>query len=267
MDLLASTIFGFSFIFLMTSLGAMIVFFFHRSVNEVVRNAVFGFGAGAMLSASFWGLLIPSVEEAKAQNLPYPAFIPCVGGFLIGCLVILALDIVIPLFQDSPKKSDTRGADQVTRALKLIFAVSIHNAPEGAACGLVFGHAFKVTGAEQTIAIRAALGLCIGIGIQDIPEGAAVALPVRELTGSTWKGFIAGVLSGAVEPIAAVIALWTTHFFEKIDPWALGFSAGAMMYVTLEEMVPSAMSGTRPRLSLWVTLLGFLGMTIVEQVV
>jgi ZIP family zinc transporter len=223
-----------------------------------------------MLSATFWGLLIPSIEGAKSQNLPFPPFVPCVVGFLLGCLMIFSLDIVIPLFQDTRKKSDasseTIAQQKAARALKLILAVAIHNAPEGAACGLVFGHAFKAAGAEQTAAIRTALGLCIGIGIQDIPEGAAVALPVRELTGSAWKGFIAGALSGAVEPVAAGIALAMTRFFEAIDPWALGFSAGAMLYVTLEELVPDAMSGSRPRLTLWVMLLGFLAMTIGEQV-
>jgi ZIP family zinc transporter len=271
MDIILSTIFGFSFIFLMTSLGSLIVFFFHHSVNEVVRNAIFAAGAGVMLSASFWGLLAPSIEEAKAQNLPFPAFVPCVAGFLLGCLVIFALDLIVPLFQDSHKKSDgfaeAIAQQKAVRAVKLFLAVSIHNAPEGAACGLVFGHAFKATGADQTTAIRTAIALCIGIGLQDIPEGAAVALPVRELTGSTWKGFIAGVLSGAVEPIAGGIALAMTRFFEAIDPWALGFSAGAMLYVTLEELVPDAMGGSRPRLSLWVMLLGFLAMTIGEQLV
>jgi ZIP family zinc transporter len=274
MDPLLSTIFGLSFIFLMTSLGSSIVFFFARSVNEVIRNSVFGFAGGVMLSAAFWGLLTPAIEEAKSQNLSYPFWIPCVLGFFFGCLLILSLDIILPFFlnhvKTSVKKSDDLkdyDKDKTARAMKLFLAIAIHNIPEGMACGLVFGHGLKASGADQETAIRSAIGLSIGIGLQDIPEGAAVALPVRELTGSVTLGFVLGVLSGLVEPIAGLAALYLTSSLKQFDPWALGFSAGAMIYVTLEELLPEAMSGTKPKCSLWATLIGFIGMTIGEQLV
>jgi ZIP family zinc transporter len=260
MDPILATTFSLSFIFLMTSLGSGIVFLFRRTVNEVVRNAVFGFAAGVMLSAAFWGLLIPAIAEAKTQNLSYPDWIPCIVGFFFGCLLILALDLVLPFFLKSSKKSDdskVSDKERTARAVKLFLAVAIHNIPEGVACGLVFGHGLKTSGAEQATAI----------GIQDIPEGAAVALPVRELTGSTPLGFVLGVLSGLMEPIAGLGALYLTTFLKQIDPWALGFSAGAMLYVTIKELVPEAMSGTRRKLSLWTTLIGFMAMTIGEQLV
>jgi ZIP family zinc transporter len=284
----AATIFGFSFIFLMTSLGSAIVFFFRGTLNETIRCSVFGFAGGVMISASFWGLLTPSLEEAAEQNLSYPEWIPCVVGFVLGCLFLLALDIVVPLcIKEEPKDAEgttNLGAlsdvplvgDQpdpsanrkmgLARAFKLFLAITIHNIPEGVACGLVFGHALKKEGEEQTKAIASAIGLSVGIGIQDIPEGAAVSLPIFEMSGSVLRGFIYGVLSGLVEPIFAGLALVIATLLKTIDPWALAFSGGAMIYVTIEELIPEAMSGPHPRISIWMFVLGFLLMMIGEQV-
>jgi ZIP family zinc transporter len=180
-----------------------------------------GFAAGVTLSAALCSLLAPSIAEAKKQDLPFPAFARCVVSFFFRCLLILLLDILIPLFL----KRDQAGAleEQKRRTFKLSLAIAIHNIPEGAACELVFGHGLKATGAAQTTAIRAAVGLSIGIGVQNIPEGAAVALSVRELTGRSVKGFLSGVLSGAMEPFVAGLALVMTQFLTDIDPWALGF--------------------------------------------
>jgi ZIP family zinc transporter len=288
MDPVPATVFGFSFIFLMTSLGSAIVFFFRGTINEVVRNAVFGFAGGVMLSASFWGLLNPSLEEAIEQGLSYPAWIPCVVGFILGCVFLLALDIFVPLCvkPDPAEASEAQSTKSgltpeplletgddpeqrkmgLARAFKLFLAITIHNIPEGVACGLVFGHALKKSGSEQTDAIAAAVGLAIGIGIQDIPEGAAVSLPIREMSGSVLRGFIYGVLSGLVEPVFASLALVISTLLQTIDPWALGFSGGAMIYVTIEELIPEAMSGSKPRVSIWMFVLGFVLMMVGEQV-
>lgn len=249
-----------------------------------------------MLSASFWGLLTPSLEEAADQDLPYPEWIPCAVGFVVGCLFLLCLDIVVPLCikEEQMERSEGTtasaalndlpliGADRadpadrtdpaerrkmaLKRAFKLFLAITIHNIPEGVACGLVFGHALKDEGDEQTKAIGAAVGLAIGVGIQDIPEGAAVSLPIFEMSGSVLRGFIYGVLSGLVEPIFASLALVISTLLKTIDPWALAFSGGAMIYVTMEELIPEAMLGRHPRVSMWMFVLGFLLMMIGEQV-
>jgi ZIP family zinc transporter len=293
MDPIPATIFGFSFIFLMTSLGAAVVFFFRGTINETIRNAVFGFAGGIMLSASFWGLLKPSIEEAVQQNLSYPAWVPCVVGFVLGCLFLLSLDILVPLCikQDPAYGLESQGSRSslaeplmgepllperaedpdkqkmgLARAFKLFLAITIHNIPEGVACGLVFGHALKESGDEQKKAIGAAVGLAIGIGIQDIPEGAAVSLPIHEMSGSVVRGFVYGVLSGLVEPIGASLALVISELLTTIDPWALAFSGGAMIYVTVEELIPEAMSGSRPMVSIWMFVLGFVLMMIGEHV-
>jgi ZIP family zinc transporter len=296
MNAIGATIFGLSFIFLMTSAGSAIVFFFHKQISPLVRAAVFGFAGGVMFSASFWGLLTPSFEEASEQNLPYPAWIPTVIGFFLGCVFLFVLDILVPLCtkvpdgtlqnknvttpllaesegQSPPLPGDAPGANdpeelkaRLARAFKLFLAITIHNIPEGVACGLACGIAFKEKGDERKNKIATAVGLAIGIGVQDVPEGAAVSLPIREISGSTLRGFIYGVLSGLVEPIAGALSFAIATFLKTIDPWALAFSGGAMIYVTVEELIPEAMEAGWPRVSIWMFNLGFILMMIGEQV-
>jgi ZIP family zinc transporter len=301
MDPIPATIFGFSFIFLMTSLGAAIVFFFRGTINEAVRSAIFGFAGGIMVSASFWGLLLPALEEAEEEKHNYPDWLPLVIGFVLGCLFLFSLDLTVPLCikQEEGQAVDvntlTSGANELgsgmselpllsasqkgeqnedsperklrlARAFKLFLAITIHNIPEGVACGLSFGHALKQEGEEKKKAIATAVGLSIGIGIQDIPEGAAVSLPIWEISGSVMRGFVYGVLSGLVEPIGATAALGISTFLKAIDPWALAFSGGAMIYVTIEELVPEAMGGEHPLVSIWMFVLGFVLMMVGEQI-
>jgi ZIP family zinc transporter len=287
MDALGATIFGLSFIFLMTSAGSAIVFFFHKQISPLVRAAVFGFAGGVMVSASFWGLLTPALEEAKDQNLRYPEWIPLVVGFFLGCCFLFALDLLVPIcLKQKEGSSDTKSMPtpllepdapeevalaletkaRLARAFKLFLAITIHNIPEGVACGLAFGIAFKKQGDERKNEIATAVGLAIGIGVQDVPEGAAVSLPIREISGSTLRGFIYGVLSGLVEPIAGALSFAIATFLTTIDPWALAFSGGAMIYVTVEELIPEAMEAGWPKVSIWMFNLGFILMMIGEHV-
>jgi ZIP family zinc transporter len=286
MDGVGATVFGLSFIFLMTSLGSAIVFFFHKKINPLVHAAVFGFAGGVMVSASFWGLLTPSLEEAEDQGLSYPAWIPLVIGFFLGCCFLFALDILVPICIKQDTSSEAKSMPtpllqpevteetalaletktRLARAFKLFLAITIHNIPEGVACGLAFGIALKKTGEDQRKEIATAVGLAIGIGIQDIPEGAAVSLPIREISGSTLRGFIYGVLSGLVEPVAGALSFAIATFLTAIDPWALAFSGGAMIYVTVEELIPEAMEAGWPKVSIWMFNLGFILMMIGEHV-
>jgi ZIP family zinc transporter len=278
-----ATVFGFSFIFLMTSLGSAIVFFFRKRINQTLECAIFAFAAGVMISAAFWSLLVPAVTEAEEQNLSYPSWVPCLVGFILGCGFIQLLDFVVPLcIKPEPSKTkeddeaeqeneveqteevneselmvDEERNERLARAFKMFLAITVHNIPEGVACGLVFGHALKKEGEDRTKAITAAVGLAVGIGVQDFPEGAAVSLPIREISGSTWRGFIYGVLSGLVEPIAASLALAIANILEMIDPWTLAFSGGAMLYVTVQELIPEAMRTKRPAISMWLFVAGF----------
>jgi ZIP family zinc transporter len=286
-----SVVFGLSFLFLTTSAGAALVFLFRKGMNASVKAAVFGFASGVMIAASFWGLLTPAIHESKIQGLSYPFWIPTVVGFVVGCLLLLGIDLFSVLMAKRAKAHSDERLDngeseaeveleveaevdveaerereiRLRNAHKLFLAVLIHNIPEGCACGLVFGHALKQEGEEKTKAIAAAVSLSIGIGIQDFPEGAAVAIPIKEISGSALRGFIYGVLSGAVEPAAGGLALLISQAWRKIDPWALAFSAGAMLYVTIEELVPESLGGGYPKVSMWMFVLGFVVVTIGEH--
>jgi ZIP family zinc transporter len=275
MNATASVVFGLSFLFLSTALGSALVFLFTDGMNGTLKSSVFGFAIGVIMAASFWGLLTPAIQEAEAQELSYPFWIPTVVGFVIGCLFLLAVDFVGLLIANrkgAPKEGSVEEEEEdVDRkaklriATKLFLAVLVHNIPEGCACGLVFGHALKREGEERTKAVAAAVSLSIGFGIQDFPEGAAVAIPIREISGSTLRGFVYGLLSGLVEPIAGGLVMLISQTWAMIDPWALAFAAGAVLYATLEELVPEALSGGCPRLSMWMFVLGFVSATITEQ--
>jgi ZIP family zinc transporter len=273
MNEIGATIFGFGFIFLMTTSGAAIVFFFKNALKPYISSAVMGFASGIMISASFFSLLNPSLEEALEQNLNYPHWIPCLIGFIIGCAFIFCLDLVVPYIINEENENDhieeTNLVDhqlRVKKALKLFLAVTLHNIPEGVACGLVFGAAHNKPSEKKDDALTAAIGLAIGIGIQNIPEGAAVSLPVKEMSGSNLRGFIYGMLSGIVEPIFATLALVLSTQLKIIDPWALAFSAGAMIYVVIDELVPEAQQTGYPRTSIISFVIGFIVMMILEFV-
>jgi ZIP family zinc transporter len=285
-----ATALGLGFIWAMTSLGSAIVFFFRGDLRPWIRSAILAFAGGIMVSASFFAVLMPALEEAQEQDLPFPYWLPAFLGYLLGCGFILLLDWVVPCIvgkevseeKDGDKQlplpsgdympidgvDENRGTDafqRKKRAWKLFLSVTLHNIPEGVACGLVFGAAHnQPAGRERENAVLKALGLALGIGIQNIPEGAAVALPVREMSDSNCKGFFFGVMSGIVEPIFGIFSLFIATALKKIDPWALGFSAGAMTYVVVEELIPESRVAGYSRLPTWAFNIGFLIMMGME---
>jgi ZIP family zinc transporter len=289
------TAFGILFIWAMTSLGSAIVFIFRKPMSERVRAGILAGASGIMVSASFFALLLPSLEEAKEQNLTYPFWIPALVGYFLGCVLILVVDLVIPcVVKPDPRpeeESSTVAIEEIStgsehvlapienlsgedskdkmnvaearKVWKLFLSVTLHNIPEGVATGLVFGAAHKATTNKDEM-LRSAIGLALGIGIQNIPEGAAIALSTKEMTHSTCKGFLYGVMSGIVEPVFAGFSFLISAALEKIDPWALAFSAGAMMYVVIEELVPVAQNVANPSISTWCFNIGFLAMIVIE---
>lgn len=255
---MGQTIFGVIFIFLMTTLGSAVVFFFKRKVNVNFNKLFLGFASGVMIAASIWSLLLPSMESAEALNLP--AWLPAVIGFLLGGLFLLLLDRCIPhhhaeINEDEGPKSNWR------KTIKLFMAVMIHNIPEGLAIGLAFGAGLK---ANNPALLASAVGLSIGMGLQNFPEGAALALPIKEQTGSRWKGFMYGTLSGAVEPIFALVGILLATAITSIMPWALAFAAGAMIYVVVEELIPEAHLGEHSHFGTWGVMFGFIIMMVLD---
>lgn len=250
---------GTGFTFLMTALGASVVFMFKRNMGKNIQRAFLGFAAGVMIAASVWSLLIPAIEETESAG--GIGWVPAAGGFVLGGVFLYLLDFLMPhlhLGESSPEGVRTA----FHRTTLLVLAVTLHNIPEGMAVGLAFAMAAQHSGDQSLYA--AAFALALGIGIQNFPEGAAISLPLRQEGMSRWKAFVFGSLSGAVELVFGIgitlIAVQITPYM----PWFLAFAAGAMIYVVVEELIPEANQGDHSNLGTAGVMAGFLIMMILD---
>ena len=239
---------GTGFTFLMTTLGAAMVFFFAGEPRPHFQKALLGFAAGVMTAASVWSLLLPAINRSAA--LPLPSWLPAAGGMLLGVVFLAALDGLLPRLRRSRGRLDASWRQTTL----LMTAITLHNVPEGMAVGLAFALA---AGGEG---LAGAAALAMGIGIQNFPEGAAVALPLRQEGWSRPRAFAGGMLSGAVEPVFGVLVVLAAAGVEPLMPWLLSFAAGAMLYVVVEELVPQAHS----RAGTCGFVLGFLVMMVLD---
>ena len=219
---------GTGFTFLMTTLGAALVFFLDGEPRPRFQKAVLGFAAGVMTAASVWSLLLPAIEQAEAG--PLPGWLPAAAGMLLGVLFLAALDGWLPRLR-RPRADDAWRQNTL-----LMTAITLHNVPEGMAVGLAFALAAGGDG------FAGAVALALGIGVQNFPEGAAIALPLRQEGLSRGRAFAGGMLSGAVEPVFGVLVVGLAAWAQPLMPWFLSFAAGAMLYVVVEELVPQAHS-------------------------
>jgi len=226
---------GVGLAFSMTCLGAAIVFFFRKPAPERFQQIFLGLAAGVMIAASIWSLLIPAIEEAKTQGLA--EWIPAAAGFVLGVLFLLGLDHLIPHLH--PLSDVEEGpASKSKRTTLLIAAATLHNIPEGLALGLTFALAAQHSG--ELAMYASAFALALGLGIQNFPETAAVAISLRQEGFSSGKSFRLACMSGALEPVFAFLAVFFAAWIVPIVPWLLSFSAGAMIYVVVEELIPAA---------------------------
>ncbi|ERL12342.1 metal cation transporter, ZIP domain protein [Coriobacteriaceae bacterium BV3Ac1] len=237
--------------FLGTSLGAACVFFMRNNLSDTVDRILTGFAAGVMVAASIWSLIIPAIEGSA--SLGKWAFLPAFFGFWLGILFLLFLDHVIPHLH--ARANETEGpVSNLRRTTMMVLAVTMHNIPEGMAVGVVYA-GMALGGAGITASAAAALSW--GIAIQNFPEGAIVSMPLHEEGESKLKAFALGVLSGVVEPIAAVITLFAAEQVVVIMPILLSFAAGAMMYVVVEELIPEMSAGKHSNVGVLAFALGF----------
>ena len=232
--------------FLGTSLGAACVFFMKKSLGPAVQCALSGFAAGVMVAASMGSLLVPSIRQAAAMGRL--AFVPAVVGFWAGILLLRLFDVVVP-----PPDAENRAAGLGSTAM-MVLAVTLHNIPEGMAVGVVY--AGYLAGNAQ-ITAAGAMALSLGIAVQNFPEGAIISMPLRAAGMKKSKAFWGGVLSGAVEPIGAVLTLLAAGIVVPALPYLLSFAAGAMLYVVVEELLPELSQGGRSRLGALFFTLGF----------
>lgn len=250
---------GTGFTFLMTTLGAALVFFFRKQASTWVQRIFLGFAAGVMIAASVWSLLVPAIEEAEAAG--NVGWVPAAGGFLLGIIFLMGLDALLPHLHPGSKESEGVKSE-LKRTTLLVFAVTLHNIPEGMAVGLSFALAAQHGG--NPALYTAAMALAIGIGIQNFPEGAAISLPLRQEGMSRGKAFLCGSLSGIVEPIFGILTVLIAGAISPLMPWLLSFAAGAMMYVVVEELIPEAHLGEHSNIGTLGVMAGFLIMMVLD---
>ncbi|MCR5216805.1 MAG: ZIP family metal transporter [Lachnospiraceae bacterium] len=226
--------------FLGTTLGAACVFFMKKNLGEYLQKALTGFAAGVMVAASIWSLIIPALEQSEEEGI-YGAFsfMPTVVGFWLGIFFLLFLDKMTPHLHINMEKAEGP-VSHLQKTTMLCLAVAIHNIPEGMAVGVVF--AGWLAGSEN-ITLAGAMVLALGIAIQNFPEGAIISMPLRMAGASRRKSFTLGMLSGAVEPVAAVLTILLSSVLIPVLPYLLAFAAGAMMYVVIEELIPETCGG------------------------
>lgn len=247
------------FTYSITALGASLVFFF-KNVKKNVMDAMLGFAAGVMISASFFSLLAPSLE--MANNLGMKSSIITFVGFFSGGLLLFIGDKLFNYF-DKKIISNKEDKDRKSfkRCLMLIFSITLHNIPEGLAVGVAFGStAYGLEGAS----VMSAIVIAIGIGLQNFPEGTAVSVPLRREGMSRKKAFFFGQLSAIVEPIAGVIGALLVLKVRYLLPFLLSFAAGCMIYVVIEELIPESQTNKKKDLMALFSIIGFSIMMILD---
>ncbi|MCR5368438.1 zinc transporter, ZIP family [Eubacterium ruminantium] len=237
--------------FIGTGLGAACVFFMKGQMSDKIQKALAGFASGVMVAASIWSLIIPAMEQSgKMGKL---SFVPAVVGFWIGIAFLLLLDTVIPHLHLNAEKAEGPRS-KLKRSTMMVLAVTLHNIPEGMAVGVVYA---GLIAKNASISTGAALALAIGIAIQNFPEGAIISMPLCAEGKSKKGAFFDGVMSGAVEPIGALLTIFAAGLIVPAMPYLLSFAAGAMMYVVVEELIPEMSSGEHSNIGVVMFAVGF----------
>lgn len=289
-------ILSFTLPFILTTLGAALIFCFSKP-SKLLNLLTIGLASGIMFSASIWSLLVPALEEAENLATIHP-LIPVAIGFVGGAILMFLFDLLCKPKSNTKKNnkkikktiknlektqqntqtttSNSQNLDKIEnkdnsqapnfptptekhKAFKLFTAITIHNIPEGLAVGFAVGTALA-TGNPLFSAFMFALG----ISLQNFPEGLATSLPIKNCLNSKKKGFIWGALSGIVEPIFAIIGFFLATQLTFLLPWLLSISAGAMIYVTVEELLPEILNENKSNLGTWAFVAGFLLMMTLD---
>jgi ZIP family zinc transporter len=244
--------------FLGTSLGAACVFFLKGQMSRTLQRILTGFAAGVMVAASIWSLIIPAMDQSA--HMDKLAFLPAFIGVWAGFLFLLLLDKLIPhlhLNSDCPEGKDCG----LGKSTMMVFAVALHNLPEGMAVGVVI--AGWLTG-HESISAAAALALALGIALQNLPEGAIISMPLKSNGMKKSKAFGYGVLSGIIEPIGAIVTILLANRIVPLLPYLLSFAAGAMLYVVVEELIPEMSEGEHSNIGTIFFTVGFTLMMMLD---
>ncbi len=242
-----------------TTLGAGLVFVLRDRLHPSVQKLLLGFAAGVMIAASIWSLIIPGINMAEDQGIRH-SWIPAATGFLLGMGMMLLIDTFLPHVHPASETEEGMSS-AMKKSTKMIFAVTLHNFPEGLAVGAVFA---GMLSGDSTITMASAYVLCIGIAIQNFPEGMIISMPLASNGMKKSKAFLFGAGSGIVEPLGAFLMIAMSSLFAPILPYFLSFAAGAMIYVVVEELIPESQEGDHSNIGTIGVALGFALMMILD---
>ena len=244
--------------FLGTTLGAGFVFFLKGKMNRTLQRSLTGFASGVMVAASVWSLIIPAMEQS--EHMGKLSFLPAFAGVWGGFLFLLLLDQLIPHLHIGSECPEGKSCG-LGKSAMMVMAVALHNLPEGMAVGVVA--AGWISG-NESISYAAALALALGIALQNLPEGAIISMPLKSNGMRRSKAFGYGVLSGVIEPIGAVLTILLADLLVPVLPYLLSFSAGAMLYVVVEELIPEMSEGEHSNIGTVFFAVGFTLMMVLD---
>lgn len=244
--------------FIGTTLGAAMVLFLKGELSSRLQKMLLGFASGVMMAASVWSLLLPAIEQA--QEAGGIGWLPAAVGFLAGIGFLLLLDTLIPHLHQYADEAEGLPS-KLKKDSMLFLAVMLHNIPEGMAVGVVFA---GMLAGKGSITLTAALALSAGIAIQNFPEGAIVSMPLRSQGKGRGRAFMYGMVSGIVEPLAALVTILLTEILVPILPYLLAFAAGAMIYVVVEELIPELQTDGHSNIGIIGVAFGFVLMMILD---
>ena len=241
---------------LATALGATPVLF-SQQYSQKTYTILLGFGAGVMLAACSFSLIIPGLQLARTGGLgSFNSAVVVGSGIVLGALLMLFMDRYIP-HEHFDKGREGPDSAAFKRVWLFVIAITLHNLPEGLSIGLAFAGANFMS----------AQALAMGISIQDIPEGMVVAVALRAIGYSRVGSFSLSVLAGLVEPLAALLGILLVGFNPALLPIGLGFAAGAMLFVISHEIIPESHRGGRERYATTGLVVGFVLMMFLDTTV
>ena len=246
--------------FVGTSLGAACVLFMKNKLGLTLQRVLTGFAAGVMVAASVWSLLLPAIAQSE-ESMGRLGFVPAAAGFLLGIFFLLLLDRLIPHLHIDSDKAEGIPTGRLSRDTMLLLAVTLHNIPEGMAVGVIYAGLLCGSGG---ITSAGAFALAMGIAIQNFPEGAIISMPLHASGVSRPRAFVMGILSGAVEPVGALLTIVAASAVVPAMPYLLSFAAGAMIYVVVEELIPEMSAGEHSDIGPIAFAIGFTVMMVLD---
>lgn len=243
-----------------TVLGAACVFFIRGDMDERVRHGLMGFAAGVMTAASVWGLLIPAMEQS--EHMGKWSFFPAFVGVWLGIAFLLLMDHAAPHLHGSGHEEE-EAASGLSRSVRLMLAVILHNIPEGMAIGVLC--AGWLTG-QSGLKLSAVAALSLGLAIHNFPIGAIISMPLRGEGASLTKSFACGALAGAVQPAGAILMICLAELLTPLQPYLLGFAAGTMLHVVVEDLIPEMSSDKHSNIGTICFAAGFTVMMALDAV-